>query len=478
MQTKRNAVKLNDYIGNVVKVAISNLLRLISGILIGFLLPKVIDVTGYGYYKTFTLYASYVGLMGVGIVDGIYLFYGGKQYDDLEKTKFRLYSQVVIGIQILAGLTLLLVSLLFFRGEYRFIFSALSIYLIVGNVMGYYQIISQIVGRFTELANRNLVYSFLSVVAIIVLWVMSLILQENVSYRVFTSLYIAIFAFLAVWYIFSYRDITFGKKASIQSEKKTIFCFMKNGIPLMIANLCSMFVLTIDRQFVNVLFSTQEYAIYAFAYNMLAMINTLTGAVSVVLYPTLKKLDTDSLKANYAKLISVILSIVFLCLASYYPLCWIVDVFLPQYHNSLLILRIIFPGLAISSAITIVMHNYYKAMGATVTYFLISVGILILSAVFNLGAYLIWETTTVISIASVVTCFVWYFVAEHFIAKEYKIKRIKNFFYMIAMMAAFYLVTTIDQYAVGFIVYFVICVFGIVVFHSAAIKPMLCKSKE
>ena len=88
-------VKAKTY-KSILKVASSNLIYLLSSILVGFLLPKIIGVTNYGYYKTFTLYATYIGLFQIGIVDGIYLKYGGKTYDELDKSTFNFYSKFFV----------------------------------------------------------------------------------------------------------------------------------------------------------------------------------------------------------------------------------------------------------------------------------------------------------------------------------------------------------------------------------------------
>ena len=67
--------KRNKFIQNFIVVLISNGLTILSGILVGFIIPKIMGVTDYGYYKTFTLYSSYIGLFHFGFIDGIYLYF-------------------------------------------------------------------------------------------------------------------------------------------------------------------------------------------------------------------------------------------------------------------------------------------------------------------------------------------------------------------------------------------------------------------
>ena len=47
----------------------------------GFFLPKYLSVESYADYKIFILYISYVGILHLGYVDGVYIKYGGKAID-------------------------------------------------------------------------------------------------------------------------------------------------------------------------------------------------------------------------------------------------------------------------------------------------------------------------------------------------------------------------------------------------------------
>ena len=82
---KQDSNEIKKTILNIVKVSSSNIIQLFSGVLIGFLLPRIIGKIDYGYYKTLTLYTSYIGLFALGITDGIYLKFCGKKYDELDK---------------------------------------------------------------------------------------------------------------------------------------------------------------------------------------------------------------------------------------------------------------------------------------------------------------------------------------------------------------------------------------------------------
>lgn len=456
--------KLNSFVKSVAKVATSNIFKLLSGVLVGFLLPKIISVVDYGYYKTFTLYATYVGLIAIGITDGVYLKFGGKNYEELDKSLFRFYSKVFLLLEILLSLLLSSIFLIFVKGELRFIFVCLCFYTIANNITGYYQILSQVTSRFGELSQRNLIQAILTSIAILTLWVINRFFNYPVSYKIYTIIFVSITSFLSIWYIISYRDVTFGKTKN--GGLKSITELIKIGTPLLIANLCSFLILSIDRQFVNFLFDTETYAVYAFAYNMLALLTTATSAISTVFYPTMKKSDESSLKKNYSLFVGIILVFVFACLLVYYPLYWFIGWFLPKYVQSLPIFRIILPGLAIQCAITIVMHNYYKAFGKNTEFFIKSLIVLIVSTGANFVAYHFCRNTYSISTASVVTLLFWYFLSEEMLVRKYSVKWEKNITYILIMSISFYTITNFDTWWVGMLVYIIVFITVSYIFYS------------
>ncbi len=56
--------KKESIVKNIFGVAVSNVISIVGGIIVGLLLPKVLPVEDYGWYKTFTLYTAYLGFVG------------------------------------------------------------------------------------------------------------------------------------------------------------------------------------------------------------------------------------------------------------------------------------------------------------------------------------------------------------------------------------------------------------------------------
>lgn len=441
-------------ISDIFKVTLSNISTLISGIFVGFIIPKVLGVNEYGYYKIFTLYATYIGLFSFGISEGIYLKYSGIAYCDLNKERIRFFTKLVMKIQISVAIIMMVFSAFFLHEEYKFITMALAIYLIEMNLTSFYQYIAQMTLRFNDYAIRNFLKTILTILAVIV---MVLIYLKNgndsVSYKVYVFLTLLISTFLYFMYLKKFKDITMGDSDSIAECKDEIKEITRLGIPFLFASMCSTLILNIDKQFVAILFEPSIYGMYAFAYSLLTLVTLCTSAISTVLYPTLKKVSKENLSENFDMLSSLILVFVFFMMIAYYPLTLVVKWFLPKYVNSLDIFRIVFPGLAFTSIISVVYQNFYKLLDKNYLFLKQNIFILILSIIANFIAYKIFRTPSAISYASIVILFIYYNISESYFRNNFNIKWKKNIIYITYLMLGFYAITRISNIYISMLLY-------------------------
>ena len=459
-------------IKNIIILAISNFIKLLAGVLVGFIIPKIMGETNYGYYKTFTLYLTYIGIFPLGFIDGIYLMYAGSTYDELDKRTFRTYTKFLMIFQSFISAVICMISIFFITTDYGFICFFIGLTLVINNIMWYYQFISQVTNRFKELSIRNTLNALMQIffaVIFFVLWKFHIINELNYKYYIIS--YTFTLLLLTLWYIYTYKDITFGQKYKISGIKKSIFKMFKIGFPLMIANLTSSLILSIDRQYVNILVSLrlctiEEYGIYSFAYQMLSLITTIIAAISTVLYPTIKVYTYDRLKSDYNTLITIIAMLTAFCLLAYQPLCFIVQKWLEEYSSSLQYFWVILPTLTFSSCISMIMFNYYKRLNKQFRFFITSLIILILSIVANVVFYSVFKNILWVSIASLVVCLIWYISTDIYLAKTFKIKTYKNFMYLILIIISYFFTTFyIKNIILSFVIYAFLFVMITLLFH-------------
>ena len=81
--------KFKTALKNIMYASIANGISLMISLLLTLLIPKLFSVRQYGYWQLYTLYISFVGFFHLGIVNGIYLEYGGVEYGKLPRDEFR-----------------------------------------------------------------------------------------------------------------------------------------------------------------------------------------------------------------------------------------------------------------------------------------------------------------------------------------------------------------------------------------------------
>ena len=441
------------------KVVLSNATVLASSIITALIIPKLMGASNYGYYKVYTLYMSYTALFHFGFVDGVLLKHAGQEYDILDKKAFRLNTKFYIVFQAIVSMIISFVAVLFFSGVYRFVAFAIAVDTFSINVTTYYQFISQSTMRFNELSKRKILYAIFKLCAtcfIIVLYRTGYI--SDVPCQLYISAIVFINAILMLWYVFTYRDITFGERNNFKESWKSLRDYFTTGIALTLAFQVANLVLSLDQQFVSLLLDSATYGIYAFAYSILNMATTVMGAASMVLLPNLKRRGVETIAQDMPTGIAAISMMVFAGHLFYYPLNVFVKYVLPEYLPSLVYFRIIFPGLALSSSISAIMFNYYKVLNKQRKYCLVCVFVLMLSAALNAIAYWIFRTPESISAASIITLVVWYICAILDFVKQYNVKWIKELLYILILGGGFYIITSMagNMFVVGAILYMIL----------------------
>jgi O-antigen/teichoic acid export membrane protein len=349
----------------------------------------------------------------------------------------------------------------------------LFINLLAINMTTFFQFISQITSRFKEYSSRIIALSITNILIVLVLYIFNL----N-DYRIYTQLIVVTNFLLLLWYVYTYKDIVFGPHNSFLEEKSQIIEFFKYGSILLIANLSTTLVLTVNKQVVEIFFSVEEFGVYSFAYSMLSIITVIVSAVSVVLYPTFKKIAFDKLILQYADLNRIIILIVMIGLVGYFPLQWLIPNFLPEYIDSLEIFRIALPGLLFSSTISAIKHNYFKVANKNNHYFYISFFVILFNIAISLGVYYYYRSLVSIAISSIIGLVVWYIATEIYMVKKHSVKWKTNGILLAISIIMFYSLTTINNHFLSGALYTLLTGLLIILCYGKNIYSYTKKTKK
>ena len=436
--------KKESFISSLFVVGVGNAFVLFASVLVGLVVPKLMGVTNYGYYQIFTLYMTYTALLHGGFIDGVLLLHGGESYDKIDRKQFRLNTKFFTMFQALVSILVVVAAVVFLDGLYRFVFIMVGIDTFVTNITKYYLYISQCTMRFKEWSLRKVIQAVLKIITVLCLVLLQHLGRlDAVSCRMFIAAIVVIDTFLFVWYVCTYRDITFGESLSFMDHRETVLRYFKFGITLTVVYEVSNLILSLDRQFVSVLFDMDTYGIYSFAYRLVAMVTALVSSASTVLFPSLKRKTKEEVIGSFERNMILLSVVVFGALIGYYPLCKFIRFFLSDYAHSLVYFRILLPGVALSSCITVIIYNYYKVLEKTKVYFGICCLVFAFAAGSNYVLYLIIHKPESFSIASIITLFLWYICSQGYLVKQYSLKWMKNLVFIVVSAIAFYICTTV-----------------------------------
>lgn len=466
------------FLKNILKVSLSNIVSLFSGVLVGFIVPKMMGLEGYADYKIYTLYLTYLAFFSLGIGDGIYLTFSGMDKSSLDKNLIHYYlKKYYFQIGIFSVIALILSSCMV-QSEYRFILIALALTIFSSQLVGLYQNISLLTASFNEYSIRVIIKAVLTSLFVIFLYVISIITKVEISYRLYVGGIVAIDYILAIWYALTYKEYIVGKFENPHKIEPAYRTLSFIGFPLLLSNMAGTIFLNLDRQFVSVLFQRTDYAVYAFAYNMLTLVTTMTSAVSLVLFPSLKKQRDLSIAESLEAYLGPFNIVVAIFLLVYYPLSWFIPFFLPKYVESLEVFRVVLPGLVISTSVSVILINYYKLDNQVKRYFIITIIAMAFSAVANWFAYNCFHTYISISWASIVSLLVWYLLAIYYFVKKYKIKIVKNTLYMILVCTGFYVITQLMGSSILSSVIFIVFYMGLSFLLYGKVLQFFLKRKK
>lgn len=444
---KRNTSKPNKFL-----VFFSYFFPVISGLAVGFFIPKILGVEDYGYYKLFNLYSGYCLILSLGFVSGIYLKYGGFDYANLNKQEFRLYTRFFLSFQTIFSLIGVLLTVFLAPEPYRFIFSLVFIYQLIYNVFYYYDIITTITQEYRTMIWRNFIQSILSIINVGI--VFALRNQSLSLYELYVSLFVVSYFILLVWYLIKYRDITFGRCQPLHGSLSSLISLFKIGLPLLFADMISNLIFSTDRQIVSLFFDNTTFSTYSFAYNILQVFTKILYSFSAIIYPELKRANKDKMKETYYNSTILVMIISSFSFISYFFLFYLIKYYLTEYQGSLETYKYVILSLPANCLVSIVTYSFYKSDQKQNSFFVISLVILLLGIGSDLLCYYVFKNTLSLVIASIIVCFIWYFLTDLKYIKQYKYKFWIPYLYEAINIGLYLICAEILKPWVGFLVYF------------------------
>lgn len=427
---------------NILRIFSANFLTMISGILLGFVVPAVLSVDSYAYFKTYTFYISYIGLLHLGFVDGMYIKYGGKELIDLDKSEFKLEHRVFIIFQIIITLLCLVIALV--KKDIILILFSLSIIPI--NTFAFFSLFYQSIGEFKKYTNITYVYTIIYLLLNVILAVVF----RNDNYILYCITSIIANGIVFLYLEFKYFKQFKGIKAKYDSK---VWNNIKVGFFILLGNLSVLMFYAIDRWFIKFFYTVSDFAYYSFAISMLNIINLLISSISIAFFNYLSKGENvEKIKKlkDYFLILGVFASF------GYFVFAGIVNIILRKYIHALDIIAVSFASYPYMIVINALYVNLYKARKKEKMYFKVVIFMVIISAFYNTIAMIINKNPVSIAVATTLSFITWYLYS----VKDFRYLKStkKEILYLGINTVSFLALSNFFNWLIGGVVYFIIAI--------------------
>lgn len=362
------------------------------------LVPKVLGVEQYGYWQLFIFYSSYVGFCHLGLNDGVYLVNGGLTRDKVDRRSISSQLLVETVWQIALSVTLLIALWTSDLGPERsFVLSCTAMYMVVKNAASY-------LGYMFQAMNETVLYSgscILERLSFLVPMAALLVLRVD-SFAPYVTAYLVAGVMQLAFCLWFARDILAAGLNSPRVAIQESCVSVKIGIRLMLANIASQLILGVARFVIDLAWGIETFGQLSLSLSMVNFFLAFVTQASMVLFPALRQSsDREQIKFYCAARdgMATLFPAVYLL---YWPIRWIIGLWLPQYADSLAFFVYLLPICVFDSKMNVSCTTLFKVRREEATLFSVNVTTMILSGLGTLlGAYVFESVYAVIAAVTI-----------------------------------------------------------------------------
>ncbi|MHA1381518.1 MAG: hypothetical protein ACTSRG_24390, partial [Candidatus Helarchaeota archaeon] len=451
--------KFLDILKNFSYTFISTLISLLVSTIVILVVPKLIGVEDYGYWQLYLFYASYVGFMHFGWNDGIYLRYGGKNYNSLNKKLFFSQFYMLTITQLIIAIIIVALTFYFTTNSNRiFIFLMVAICMVITNVRWMLIYILQATYRIKEYARINIIGRILYVSIIIVFLLFGI--------REYKLMIIAdiIGRFISLSYAaYLCEDIVFRKISTLFFSLKETFENITVGVKLMFANIASMLIIGVIRFGIERSWDVSTFGKVSLTLSASNLLMLFINTVGIIVYPILRRTKQNNLPTIYITMRDFLMVFLLGILIIYYPFKETLFYWLPKYADSLKFMALLLPICVYEGKMALLINTYLKSLRKESLMLKINLTSLFVSVISTIFLSVIFKNLNLLIVSIVFLLGLRCILAEILLSKFLKISIHKDI-YLELIMTILFISTgwfinswkTVAIYGTGYVLYLLI----------------------
>ena len=458
-------------------VFLSQSISLFLSIMTSLILPRFLGIKDFSFWQLFLFYASYAGIFNLGLIDGIYLKIGGKEYGELNFAQIAGQFKILCGFMALC--TLIIISGQYFipvlEAERRYVLICTAIYIFLANASWYIEYIFQATYKIRNFA----VSTIIDKTSFLVLMTVGICLFPN-RLIYFLSIYL-LGRFLSLLYLLnSSKQMLRTKTVFSKKILHESFELISIGINLTISSISGMLILGINRKVIDLRWGIESFGKFSLAISLSNFFLVFIQQISKVLFPVLRRMD-GSKKYYYYEMLSIFLNIILpISFVLYIPLKYLLSLWLPQYQESFQYLAFLLPICLFDGKMQLLCNTYFKVLREEKFLLKINLWSMILSAIgavvggwlINNVLFIMFSMVVVIAVRSIFSeCYL-----AHILDKN--IHEVQQDLLTEVIIVLLFILIAWNMTGIG--AFFLICLlyFAYLMFHRNKIKLFLFRLKK
>lgn len=288
-------------------------------------------------------------------MDGLVLRYSKYDYEELDRPRLR--SQFLVLLIFISTLSLIAVTVAVcaIDGINKEIIILVAVGVITKNIVTYSSYMLQITNRISKYVIVTIAQKLCNGIIVILL----LAFKVN-DYRFYCIADLSgdVIA-ICIAYFFN-RGLYFGKVLPIWECFKELKLNVSSGIILMLANWSASLLVGSAKMIIQWHWGELFFGKVSFAFSISNVFLVFITAISVVMFPSLQRVDEGKLPSMYKSIRGAVSPLLFFMMIFFFPGSWILEMWLPKYAVSLKYLAVLLPIIIYSSKVSLLTNNYLK----------------------------------------------------------------------------------------------------------------------
>lgn len=452
---------------NISYSIIAQIIYIIVSFVSNLVLPKYLDEYQFAYWQSYLLYAGYVGILHFGLLDGILLRYAQYDYNELDRPTIHSQFTFLLLITTIAMVITIVLGQGLADSALKKVIPFVAMGIVIRNAFHYTSYSFQMTYRIREYGYLIVLSRIIFCVAIVLFVALGC---NDFKFYACSELGSELFAVLLClrWN----SDMYLGRCLPLGKMAREVWTNVSCGISLMIANWLSFLLTGLGRIFVERHWDVLIFGKISFAFSLIAMFLVFITAVSVVVFPSLKRIDPERLSGLYMSIRNILSPIFVFVLLLYYPCCLIIKWWLPNYVSSIEALGILFPIVIFSSKVGLLTNNYLKALRGEKAIFKINLITFVVSVLLYTVSTFLLDNLTLVLVSMVITIALCSVMAEQVVARKLGLNITKEQVGELVLSSLFILIVGVCSPLLGFLLFGVVAMIYYAT-HAGKIKQSL-----